>query len=173
VKWIGDQKKTVLRVQSPETRRLWSTGRNRCHSSVSRDQKALQYSQTQMSLLQCNSHGKFRTSEKALQNSWYWNTCKIHKGTEVMGTFMNLPLSKVILEKMKADHSTWENCMKRFFSDYIISHFITCLMIPLCRNNTKELCPTDKYRELITAENSKLKVTKGIRKGIVKLSTNY
>jgi hypothetical protein len=45
-------------------------------------------------------------------------------------------------------------------------------MIPLCRNNTKELCPTDKYRKLITAENSKLKVTKGIRKGIVKLSTS-
>jgi len=105
VKCIGDQKKTVLRVKSPETRRLCSTGRNRCQSSVSRDQKALQYSQTQMSL-QCNSHGKFRTSEKALQNSWYRNTCKIHKSTEVMGTFMNL--SKVILEKMKADHSTLE-----------------------------------------------------------------
>jgi hypothetical protein len=41
-------------------------------------------------------------------------------------------------------------------------------MIPLCRNDTKELCPTGKYRELITAENSKLKATKGIRKGIVK-----
>jgi hypothetical protein len=45
-------------------------------------------------------------------------------------------------------------------------------MIPLSRNNTKELCPTGKYRELITAENSKLKVTKGTRKGIVKLSTS-
>jgi hypothetical protein len=57
-----------------------------------------------------------------------------------MGTFMNLRLSKVVFEKMKADHSTWEKIAWRDFSQIILCHTSSLVWWYLCAETTPKNC---------------------------------